>query len=222
MQYRFLSSPVADFNLFGWSPCSELSDDENYMDIVFLITRSSKNGQQGHMGSLIVRPTISASRGGGGEIHEIETECDYKQRIFSNILGAATNTPLFGTKEITSDIHAEISALGQACQASHSTTGCTAYITIPPCKRCFAALVAFGIRRIVTRQESPKEIRETAARQGMEVLSMTREQNRAQMKRINDLVNPHLTDEALMQIAEKKREQRMERKLAKTNMHNAS
>ncbi len=204
-------SPAHHFNLFSWSPCHNLSDDENYMDIVFLITRSSNNGQQGHMGSLIVRPSRYFAN---------ETESDYKERIFSNILGAATNQPLFGTKEVTSDIHAEISALGQACQASKSTTGCTAYITIPPCKRCFAALVAFGIRRIVTRQESPREIRCTADQQGIEVLSLTREQNRNQMKRINQLINPHLSDEELMQIAEHNKLQRQERKLAKNKTSN--
>lgn len=212
------SSPAHNFDLFGWSPSPDLSDDENYMDIVFLITRSSnKNGQQGHMGSLIVRPshpsTIEATNGtGNNATTDLETQEDYRERIFSNILGAATNTPLFGTKEVTSDIHAEISALGQACQASQSTTGCTAYITIPPCKRCFAALVAFGIRRIVTRQDSPREIRETGAQHGMEILSLTREQNRHQMKRINQLVNPHLNDDELMKIAEYNKLQRQERK----------
>lgn len=178
------------------------------------------------MGSLIVRPsrpssadaTISKGINSTTDAAATTTDDDddeYRRRIFSNILGAATNTPLFGTKEVTSDIHAEISALGQACQASQSTTGCTAYITIPPCKRCFAALVAFGIRRIVTRQESPREIRETGAQHGMEIVSLTREQNRQQMKRINQLVNPHLKDDELMQIAEYNKLQRQQRKKKK-------
>ena len=161
------------------------------------------------MGSLIVRPSSPLTDNDSAHTHA--------HRIFSNILGAATNVALFGTKEVTSDIHAEISALGQACQASHSTTGCTAYITIPPCKRCFAALVAFGIRRIVTRQESPPEIRETAVQYGMEVLSLTREQNRGQMQRINQLVNYNRTDQELMEIAERNKIQRRERKEAKKN-----
>jgi tRNA(Arg) A34 adenosine deaminase TadA len=202
------SSPAHQFDLFGWFSDQNLSDDENYMNIVYLITRSAKNGQQGHMGSLIVRPSSRAID---------ESAQDHSRRIFSNILGAATNVALFGTKDVTSDIHAEISALGQACQASRSTTGCTAYITIPPCRRCFAALVAFGIRRILTRQESPQEIRETAAQRGIEVVSLTREQNRRQMQRINQLVNPDRTDQELMEIAERNKLQRQERKNAKKN-----
>lgn len=205
-------SPAHQFDLFGWSPDRNISDDENYMCIVFLITRSVKNSQQGHMGSLIVRPSSSTTD---------ESVHDHSKRIFSNILGAATNVALFGTKDVTSDIHAEISALGQACQASHSTTAGTAYITIPPCKRCFAALVAFGIRRIVTRIQYPQDIRETAALKGMEVVSLTREQNRRHMQRINELVNSGRSDQELMEIAERNKLERLERKKAKKNKANA-
>jgi deoxycytidylate deaminase len=75
-------------------------------------------------------------------------------RIFPNIVGAATNTPLFDGMDVTSDIHAEINALALVCRSSQSTEGCTAYIPIHTCQRCFAALVTFGIRRIVCRRES--------------------------------------------------------------------
>ena len=226
-------SPIDRFDLFGWKPNPNLSDDENYMDLVFLITRSGRSdkGYQGHMGSLIVQPSkVAIGSENANEKAPSELAEDHAYRIRSNILGAATNIPLFGTKEVTSDIHAEISALGQAGQAGLSTKGATAYITIPPCKRCFAALVAFGVGRIVTRQEAPRLIRETAARtsslglsgdDGNEVIRVehfTRDQNRRQMQRINQLVNPpDRTDEELMRIAELNRIRRQERKLAKKN-----
>jgi deoxycytidylate deaminase len=205
-------SPAHLFNLYGWQPDPTKSDDENYMDIVFLITRSARDGQQGHMGALIVKPpgTInphSDDTDQGGTTHE--------DRIFHGILGAATNTPLFGVKESTSDIHAEIGALGQACRACHSTENCTAYITIPPCKRCFAALVAFGVKRIFTRQVSPKLIRETAANHGIYVENFSKEMNRSQMERINKLVNKDKTDEELMETAEQNKIRRQNRKLRK-------
>lgn len=179
-----------------------LSDDENYMDIVFLITRSSVDGQQGHMGAIVVRPSIQ---------HQ-HPQNQHQRRIFRGILGAATNLPLFGEKNCTSDIHAEISALGEACQSGQSTQGCTMYITIPPCKRCFAALVAFGITRIVTRQVSPRIIHETASKHAMAVVNFDRDTNRRQMERINKLVNKDRTDEELMEIAERNRKQRQQRK----------
>eukprot|EP00980_Cylindrotheca_fusiformis_P031552 scaffold26550_cov122-Cylindrotheca_fusiformis.AAC.5 len=200
-------SPAHLFNLYGWQPDPKKSDDENYMDIVFLITRSARDDQQGHMGALIVKPTMATNSVVDGSSNE--------DRIYQGILGAATNTPLFGTKDCTSDIHAEIVALGQACRASHSTEACTAYITIPPCKRCFAALVTFGIKRIVTRQVSSKLIKETAAERGIQVVNLTQDQNRSQMERINKLVNKDKSDEELMEIAEKMKTLRQNRKLQK-------
>jgi tRNA(Arg) A34 adenosine deaminase TadA len=204
-------SPAHKFNLYGWQPNRNLSDDENYMDIVFLITRSSsQDGQQGHMGALVVRPSSSSATEGNEESDE-----EHHSRIFQGILGAATNTPLFGEKDCTSDIHAEITALGEACRSWQSTEGCAAYITIPPCKRCFAALVTFGIRRIVTRQVSSASIRETASNHGMEVVNLDRDRNRRQMERLNRLVNKDRTDAELMEIVEKNRLLRQQRKLAK-------
>jgi deoxycytidylate deaminase len=213
-----VKSPAHQFHLYGWKPDKSLSDDENYMDIVFLITRScsprNDGQQQGHMGSLIVKPSSKVNDNGDMEDDEDHPQHE-EERLYRGILGAATNTPLFGAKDCTSDIHAEIAALGQACRGAHSTEGCTAYITIPPCKRCFAALVAFGISRIVTRQVSPQIIRDTACAHDMEVENLTREKNRSQMERINRLVNRDKTDEELMDIAEKSRSQRQQRKLAR-------
>jgi deoxycytidylate deaminase len=182
------ASPAHKFELYGWKPDPELTEDELYLDVVFLITRSTQDdGRQGHMGALIVRPEKSSSSSNSIAVRSdvciectgttIENSKDRNEkddgvisssspfdegRFFQNILGAGTNTPLFDNNESTSDIHAEINALGEACKSSQSTENCTAYITIPPCKRCFAALVTFGIRRIVTRQASPFIIRETS------------------------------------------------------------
>ena len=50
-------SPAHKFELYGWKPDPQLTRDELYLDIVFLITRSVQgDGKQGHMGALIVRP----------------------------------------------------------------------------------------------------------------------------------------------------------------------
>eukprot|EP00934_Nitzschia_sp_Nitz4_P000254 Nitzschia sp. Nitz4//scaffold46_size129759//121862//122569//NITZ4_003526-RA/size129759-processed-gene-0.211-mRNA-1//1//CDS//3329552670//254//frame0 len=215
------ASSLSNFDLHGWVPNPDLEDDENYMDIVFLITRStSAQGQQGHMGSLIVRPSnLETDISSPPSVDETNQKGRHATRLLTNVLGAATNTPLFGTQEVTSDIHAEIAALGQACQAGHSSTGCTVYITIPPCKRCFAALVAFGITRVVTRQAAPASIRETALRRGMSMEHFSPQQNRRQMERINRLVNPHRTDAELMEIAERNRERRRMAKEATRSQH---
>ena len=82
-------------------------------------------------------------------------------QLEQRIIAASTNESFYNINE--SDIHAEIVALGQCNQNIHTsmdktktkntistTKGCTAYITMPPCKRCFSALVKAGIGRIVT------------------------------------------------------------------------
>merc|ERR1719253_886740 len=113
------------------------------MDIVMLITRSSQL-RQGSMGCLLVRPaettTFDAAEPDPG-----------RNEPFGRIIAAAVNTSLFQPDE--SDVHAEINAIGQVAQRNSSpkkptsTLGATAYITMPPCKRCFGALHAAGISR---------------------------------------------------------------------------
>ena len=193
---------LAPFNLYGWQPDPTLSDDENFLDIVLLLTRSSTCKTSGRVACILVdtalmpRPTANeGSKSGcaqGGP--NGESVAKLEQRLFSCIVGAATNRPLFAPTD--SDIHAEISCLGQACNSRHAVRGCTAYITIHPCKRCFAALVAFGVGRIVSRQMPPKQIVDCAHGNGIEVAELTKDMNRSQMKRINELVAAASGDDA--------------------------
>ena len=225
-------SPAHKFELYGWKPDPQLTEDELYLDVVFLITRSTQAcGRQGHMGALIVRQEknswssdsvsigsnvcIECPRRSGSNIDMIQRKDgidNFEKRFWSNILGAATNTALFNTLDCTSDIHAEINALAEACKSSQSTENCTAYITIPPCKRCFAALVTFGVKRIVTRQAAPSIICETSAMRGIEVKHLSIAEKRQQMQRINKLINPERSDQELMEIAESVKQKRKERK----------
>lgn len=215
--------PLAPFSLFGWRPNPSLSDDENCMDIVLLITRHSVCDWQGHMGSIIVNPAQSPkvihSQRKSSEIEVgLDGVCDEEEarirrlehRLFSRIIGAATNSPLYRKQD--SDLHAEIDALGQACRSRLSTDGCTVYITMPPCRKCFAALVSFRVGRIVSRKLPPEKIRAVASERGIEVVELTVTQRRTQMARINALVNSRRTDEDLMRIATERKRRKDERK----------
>eukprot|EP00930_Biecheleria_cincta_P012128 TRINITY_DN11551_c0_g1_i1.p1 TRINITY_DN11551_c0_g1~~TRINITY_DN11551_c0_g1_i1.p1 ORF type:complete len:435 (-),score=59.55 TRINITY_DN11551_c0_g1_i1:45-1349(-) len=117
-------------NICGWMPQDSLSGDENGLDLALLLSRNSKC-RNGSMGCAIASDT--------GEV-----------------IAAAVNGPFWGSltaKRPPSDAHAEINALGHCAQRGLCTRGGTAYITMPPCKRCFAALASAGIRRIVSRKE---------------------------------------------------------------------
>ena len=49
-------SSVHRYEVHGWKPDPTLTEDELYLDLVFLITRSTQeDGRQGHMGCVIVR-----------------------------------------------------------------------------------------------------------------------------------------------------------------------
>lgn len=200
---------LSQFNLYGWRPDPSLCDDENYMDMVLLITRSSTCATSGRVGCVLVDTSIIPRL----DIGEEESVDWLERRLFGCIVGAATNSPLFAPTD--SDIHAEISCLGQACNSNHAARGCTAYVTIAPCKKCFAALVAFHIGRIVSRQLPPKLISDCASRNGIQVAELTREMKRKQMARINALINTGRTDAELMAYVARRKTWREERKREK-------
>lgn len=164
-----MSTSLNGYELHGWQPDKSLSTDENFMDLCMIITRSSKL-KQGSMACILV--------------NEIDDQIPKKDSCDA-IISVANNMPLFSEND--SDVHAEIAALGQACRSGIRTQNATAYITMPPCKRCFAALTVAGIRRIVTRYDPPKKIQETAAKNNIQFSKISN--HTEQMARINTLIN---------------------------------
>mmetsp|Transcript_18544 Transcript_18544/g.45936 ORF Transcript_18544/g.45936 Transcript_18544/m.45936 type:complete len:156 (+) Transcript_18544:177-644(+) len=104
-----------------------------------------------------------------------------------DMISVANNRSLY--TENDSDVHAEISALGQACMQGRTTKDATAYITMPPCKRCFAALVVAGVKKIVTRRVPPQQITDCAEKEGIEIVAVSREEIQQQTARINMLIH---------------------------------
>ena len=127
---------LESFQIYGWKPDEDLSDDDNFVELLLLVTRCSKL-QQGSMGCILVRPPRSP-----------------QEPLLNRIQSVANNQEFY--KPNSSDIHAEVAAIGQAAQQARSTAHCTAYITIPPCRKCFASLYAAGVRRIVTGLRPPE------------------------------------------------------------------
>lgn len=150
---------LKDFPMYGWTPDTSLSDDDNCMDMVLVVTRNSKCNQ-GHMGCAIVRP-----------MNEEE------QPLLDRIVAVTNNSSVY--KERDSDNHAEINAIAQAAKFGRSTDGCTAIITIPPCKRCFGALMAAGITKIVSSRTLLDPMNSVAKKNGIEVVAIdTRDNDR--------------------------------------------
>jgi len=145
------------------------------MDIVMFITRSS-HLRQGSMGCMIVKPN-----------HQNHSKEEFDEtEFFNDILAASTNQSLF--LPMDSDIHAEIATLGECAQRGKSTKNCTIYITMPPCKRCFGAIVASGIRRIVANREYAKMIQDGAHARNIELVTMDRAFADDQKDRISKII----------------------------------
>lgn len=174
---RFLTS-LDDFELHGWRPDPSISFDDNVMDLVMLVTRTSKC-RQGSMACILVKPSGSKTNVNNGD--------DLLEVVRSSIVSVSTNLSLFKAKN--SDVHAEIGALGAACRKGIQTEGCSAYITMPPCRACFGALVAAGIERIVLRMPCLEPVSSVAEKQGIELVVLGKSDDRT--GRINTLIHGH-------------------------------
>eukprot|EP00977_Amphora_coffeiformis_P010307 scaffold2388_cov163-Amphora_coffeaeformis.AAC.3 len=123
------------FETYGWKPNDKLSDDDNMLDLLLIVTRCSKL-KQGSMACIITRPAK-----------------DEDEPLLSRIQSVANNQEMYKPK--SSDIHAEVAALGDAARHGRPTDQCTAYITMPPCRKCFSALYCAGINRVVSVHQPP-------------------------------------------------------------------
>ena len=150
------SSILELYNTYHWKPNPTISVDENYMDLTLLITRSSKL-KNGSMACILTRHIDN--------VEPIEHEISH---YLDGLISVSTNMALY--KENESDIHAEIAAIGLAAKEGCATHNCTAYITMPPCRKCFAALLCAGVRRIVSRHDSP--LCELAATHNIEMITL--------------------------------------------------
>jgi deoxycytidylate deaminase len=169
------------FDLCGWAYDPQLSWDANWMDLCMLITRNSKL-RQGSMGCILVRQAESSN-------DSEDVTLRIQQSWPESVISAANNMPLF--KPNDSDIHAEICAIGKASRLGRSTNGATAFITMPPCKRCFGALVAAGIRSIVSRHDLSVQQQEVARSHGITFASISKDDMEKSYKRIQQLVQSH-------------------------------
>ena len=161
----------SSFCSFNWNPSPILSTDENYLDLTLLITRNS-TCIQGHMACLLIKERKTHQNTAnqkdnssiGSSLQDLVSREDY----LSQLVSVANNNSLY--KPLHSDVHAEICAVANAARRGLNTNNCTAYITMPPCKDCFGALVRAGICRVVSRSPSTQLVREAAARIGVEMV----------------------------------------------------
>ena len=188
-------APLATFQLYGWKPVPNLSIDDNFLDLLVLVTRNSVCHAAGHMGCIIARPLATDEcnsdmpEAGDKRKHENDngaatattttgqvppssqlllSELDGGEASFlDSIVSVANNQPLYQAN--SSDVHAEVTAISQCAKTGTKTMGSTAYITMPPCKNCLGALVTAGIHRIVSLRASPAYLEEVGQKHNIQV-----------------------------------------------------
>ena len=156
---------LTPFQMHQWRPKPDLTNDQNYMDMVLLLTRNS-SCRQGHMACAIVK--------------DPELEMAPERELYNSIRAVGINGSLFTPND--SDIHAEIVTIGAAAKHGTPLLDCTAYITMPPCKHCFGALVSCGISRIVTPKPVLSPIVEVATRLNIRLDTIDSEQCQDRVK----------------------------------------
>jgi deoxycytidylate deaminase len=190
--------PLSSFPTYGWRSDPSLSEDVNFMDLVLIITRTSQL-LQGSMACILVRcdKTTTATTSVDEPTTTATTADLLTKRMEDDIVSIATNQWFY--KENESDIHAEIVALATAARAGRSTDRCTAYITMPPCKRCLAALYTAGITRIVSRYPIIENLGRAAETRGIELVDLPIHVREEQRARIDALVLTHDEEEGNIQ-----------------------
>ncbi|CAM9688674.1 unnamed protein product [Phaeothamnion confervicola] len=127
----------------------------------------------------------------------------------------AVNTTVYEPRH--SDLHAEAHAIGWCARRGVPTASTTAYVNIPPCKSCFACLLAAGVARVVTaapRRRCPDRILESAARCGIEMVFV--EETPERVERRLELGRTHEDFDRVHKLREERtalRQERRERKL---------
>ena len=127
---------------YGWRWRPSDTVDENYVDLVSLVSRNSTCAD-GHIGCALVR---GIARGGGGERRETAV---------GDVVLTTINSPLFGA--LRSDCHAEANAVAEAAargislrgNGDDATTVTSCYVTRAQCLSCYKLLASAGVGRIV-------------------------------------------------------------------------
>lgn len=185
------------YEMHGFQPDPTLSDEENLMTMCMLVTRNSIC-TQGHMACILESPTHASRRQGAQGNDEAASATNSAPQheeplLYKRIVGVSTNKPLYS--ELDSDVHAEIGAIGDAARRGNCTDACTAYITMPPCKNCFGALISAGCKRIITPR-TPNNIVESAAKaRGVEMVIVEPDVIDRLKGRIHALINEATGDD---------------------------
>jgi deoxycytidylate deaminase len=194
------------FRIYGWKSDPTLSVDENMLDLLLIITRNS-TCRDGGMACIITKSTLAEP--------SIAQRVDHAQ-LLDSVLAVAINRPLYSPND--SDVHAEVCAIGHCASKGKATEGCTAYITMPPCKRCLAALVVAGIQTLVFPRKTPLYLEQIAQDHNLTLVNPNDTEEWARRrKRVDEIIARYQEErpEDVEDITSKRKQRREENKSRK-------
>jgi tRNA(Arg) A34 adenosine deaminase TadA len=197
------------FRSYGWKSDPTLSVDDNLLDLLLIITRNS-TCRDGGMACIVTKRTQAEPNQGQGV-----DNADNAQ-LLKSILAVAINRPLYSPND--SDVHAEVCAIGLCASKGKATQGCTAYITMPPCKRCLAALVVAGIQTLVFPRKTPLYLKQIAQDHKLTLVNPNDTEEWARRrKRVDDVIARYRQEhpEVAEDISLKRKQRREENKSRK-------
>jgi deoxycytidylate deaminase len=119
----------------------------------------------------------------------------------------ANNSSVY--RDCDSDNHAEINAIGEAAKTGKATNGCTIFITMPPCKRCFGAIIAAGIRRIISTRTVLEPIATIAKDQNVELVVMDANRSNARIAKYFPKPSPDQLEQTRAQRDQERRDRQL-------------
>ena len=122
--------PSATINRNGWSWDAALTVDENYVDLAFLVAKSSP--ATGRVGCAVVDEIDDGSA----------------RQAQGRIIAVGVNSGLYSHS--AADCHAEANVVAESAGLGWPLRGSTCYVSKPPCNQCFSLLSVVGVARIVT------------------------------------------------------------------------
>jgi dCMP deaminase len=191
------------FRSYGWKSDPTLSVDDNLLDLLLIITRNS-TCRDGHMACIITKNM------------ETETSHGDNSQLLSSILAVAINRPFYSLND--SDVHAEVCAIGYCASMGKATQGCTAYITMAPCKRCLAALVVAGIQTLVYPRKTPLYLKQIAQDHNLRLVNPNdKEEWARRRKRVDEIIARYHKDhpEEAEDVSLKRKQRKEENKSRK-------
>ena len=149
-----LAAPASEkLQYNGWVWLDDISCDDNYMELAFLLARNSTSS--GKVGCVLVAGVEDgAAKRQQGKVLVCGVNSWFYRCEYACARGVEINLTTKTACSVYSperaDCHAEANAIAESAAHGLALHGASCYVSKPPCRRCFTLLAVAGIAHIVS------------------------------------------------------------------------